>query len=439
MKPVVAIVGRPNVGKSTLFNRMIGWRKALVDDHPGVTRDRIYGDARWDDHSFTVVDTGGFSEFESAEFASLVRHQVIQAIEGAHAVIMLFDGREGVNPVDVDLVQRLRQADKPVFYAVNKIDGPEQESLLDEFAVLGVDPLYPLSSEHRYGMNDLMDALIAVLPDTGPEKETDRIRLAVIGRPNVGKSSLINRLVGDDRLVVSEVPGTTRDAVDIVCKVRGKEYLLIDTAGIRRKKQVYEKLEKFSVIKALRSLNRCHIALVMLDAAAGVTDQDVRIAGYAWERARACIILLNKWDLVEGKDSNTAERHVKAVKERIKFLDFAPTFTISALTGQRATTIFDWVEPVYQQFTMRTTTGQLNRIVGDIVAQKEPPFYRGRRIRFYYSTQTSAGPPTFVCFVNYPEGLHFSYKRYVTNRLREALGLDMSPMRLFFRKREKGR
>jgi len=227
--------------------------------------------------------------------------------------------------------------------------------------------------------------------------------------------------------------------VDIVCKVRGKEYLLIDTAGIRRKKQVYEKLEKFSVIKALRSLNRCHIALVMLDAAAGVTDQDVRIAGYAWERARACIILLNKWDLVEGKDSNTAERHVKAVKERIKFLDFAPTFTISALTGQRATTIFDWVEPVYQQFTMRTTTGQLNRIVGDIVAQKEPPFYRGRRIRFYYSTQTSAGPPTFVCFVNYPEGLHFSYKRYVTNRLREALGLDMSPMRLFFRKREKKR
>jgi GTP-binding protein len=408
-----------------------------VDDHPGVTRDRIYGDAWWDDLSFTVVDTGGFSEFESAEFASLVRHQVIQAIEGAHAVIMLFDGREGVNPVDVDLVQRLRQSGKPVFYAVNKIDGAEHETLLDDFAVLGVDPIYPLSAEHRYGMNDLMDALTAVLPDTGPEKETDPIRLAVIGRPNVGKSSLINRLVGDDRLVVSEIPGTTRDAVDIVCKVRGKEYLLIDTAGIRRKKQVYEKLEKFSIIKALRSLNRCHVALVMLDAVAGVTDQDVRIAGYAWERGRACIILLNKWDLVEGKDSNTAERHVKAVKERIKFLAFAPTLTISALTGQRATTIFDWVEPVYQQFTMRTTTGQLNRIIQNIVAQKDPPFYRGRRIRFYYSTQTSAGPPTFVCFVNYPEGLHFSYKRYVTNRLREALGLDMSPMRLFFRKREK--
>jgi GTP-binding protein len=437
MKPVVAIVGRPNVGKSTLFNRMIGSRKALVDDHPGVTRDRIYGDARWDDLSFTVVDTGGFSEFESAEFAPLVRHQVIQAIEGAHAVIMLFDGREGVNPVDVDLVQRLRQSDKPVFYAVNKIDGPEHESLLDDFAVLGVDPIYPLSAEHRYGLNDLMDALIAVLPDTGPEKETDPIRLAVIGRPNVGKSSLINRLVGDDRLVVSEIPGTTRDAVDIMCKVRGKEYLLIDTAGIRRKKQVYEKLEKFSIIKALRSLNRCHVALVILDAAAGVTDQDVRIAGYAWERGRACIILLNKWDLVEAKDSNTAEKHVKAVKERMKFLAFAPTFTISALTGQRATTVFDWVEPVYQQFTMRTTTGQLNRIIRDIVVQKEPPFYRGRQIRFYYSTQTLAGPPTFVCFVNYPEGLHFSYKRYVTNRLREALRLDMSPMRLFFRKREK--
>ena len=287
MKPIVAIVGRPNVGKSTLFNRMTRSRNALVDDVPGVTRDRIYGDAQWDEVSFTVVDTGGFSEFDSEQFVPLVRYQVMQAIEEADAIIMLFDGREGVTPVDTDLVQRLRQSDKPVFYGVNKIDGPRHESLLADFSVLGVDPLYPISAEDRYGMGDLMDALIAVLPRTTPETAADRVRLAVIGRPNVGKSSFINRLLGDKRLVVSDLPGTTRDAVDTICKVKGKEYVLIDTAGIRRKKRVREKLEKFSVIKALKSLNRCHIALVMMDAVQWVTDQDVRIAGYARERGRA--------------------------------------------------------------------------------------------------------------------------------------------------------
>jgi len=436
MKPIVAIVGRPNVGKSTLFNRITRSRKALVDNSPGVTRDRNYGDARWDDTSFTLVDTGGFSDFESDGFGALVRYQVMQAIEEADAIVMLFDGREGATPIDTDLVHELRRSSKPIFYGVNKIDGASHESLLSDFSVLGVDPLYPVSAEHGYGVHDLLDALTAVLPRSAPEAASDRIRLAVIGRPNVGKSSLINRLLGDERLVVSEIPGTTRDAVDTICKVNNKEYVLIDTAGIRRKGRVQKKLEKFSIIKALRSLNRCDIALVMMDAVEGVTDQDLRIVGYALERGRACIILLNKWDLVE-KDSKTAERYVNEVKDRFGFLKFAPILTISALTGQRAFKIFDYIESVYEQYSTRISTGRLNRIFEAIINQHQPPSYRGRRIKFYYSTQTSVAPPRFVCFVNYPEGIRLSYERYIINRLREGLGLDRTPIRLIFRKREK--
>jgi len=436
MKPIVAIVGRPNVGKSTLFNRITRSRKALVDNFPGVTRDRNYGDALWDDVPFTLVDTGGFSDFESEEFGSLVRYQVMQAIEEADAIVMLFDGREGVNPIDTDLVQRLRQSNKPVFYSVNKVDGPRHESLLSDFAVLGVDPFYPISAEHGYGLHDFMDALIAVLPQSAPEAAPGRIRLAVIGRPNVGKSSLINRLLGDERLVVSEIPGTTRDAIDTVCTVNKKEYVLIDTAGIRKKGRVRRKLEKFSIIKALKILNRCDIALVVIDAHEGVTNQDANIAGYAIERGRACILLLNKWDLVE-KDSMTAKRYVDKVRERLKFVRFAPVSTISALTGQRTFKIFDQVETVYKQYTTRVSTGRLNKIFETIINKHQPASYRGRRIKFYYATQVSAAPPRFVCFVNYPDGIHFSYERYVINQLREALGLDLSPIRLFFRKREK--
>jgi len=397
MKPIVAIVGRTNVGKSTLFNRMTRSRKALVDDFPGVTRDRIYGDARWDETSFTVVDTGGFSDFEPEELAPMIRYQVGQAIEEADAIIMLLDGREGLTTVDGDLVQRLRQSNKPVFYGVNKIDGPRHESVLTDFSVLGVGPFYPISAEHRYGVGDLMDALTAVLPQEAPETHSNRIRLAVVGRPNVGKSSLINGLLGDERLLVSQVPGTTRDSVDTICRVDGEEYVVIDTAGIRRKKKVQKKLEKFSVIKALKSLNRCHIALVMMDAVKGVTDQDVRIAGYSLESNRASIILLNKWDLVE-KDSTTAKKYVEEVKDRLKFLNFAPILTISALTGQRTLKIFDLVRPVYDQYTARVSTGRLNRVFQNIIDGHEPPVYRGRRIKLYYSTQASVAPP-HICLL----------------------------------------
>jgi GTP-binding protein len=411
-------------------------RKALVDDFPGVTRDRIYGDANWDDTPFTVVDTGGFSDFASEGLGPMVRYQVAQAIEEADAIIMLFDGREGITTLDQDLVTRLRQSRKPVFYGVNKIDGPRHESLLADFSILGIGPLYPISAEHRYGVGDLMDALTAVLSrgETAPRRK--QIRLAVIGRPNVGKSSFINRLLGDERLIVSEVPGTTRDSVDTVCTVKGEEYLLVDTAGIRRKKKVKRKLEKFSIIKALKSLDRCHIALVLMDAKKGITDQDVRIAGYPLERGRASIILLNKWDLVD-KDSVTAKDYVKRVKERLNFLSFAPVLTISALTGLRALKIFDLVKPVYEQYTSRVGTGQLNRVLETTVKQHQPPLYRGRRIKLFYGTQTSICPPTFVCFVNHPEAIHFSYERYIVNRLREALGLDKTPIKVLFRGRER--
>ena len=436
MKPIVAILGRPNVGKSTLFNRMTRSRNALVDDFPGVTRDRNYGDVEWDGTSFTVVDTGGFTDLESEELGPLVRHQVMVAIEEADALVLLLDGRQGLTPIDGDLVQRLRQSNKPVFYTVNKIDGPRQESSLSEFSALGVEPLYPVSAEHGYGLHDLMDALTASLPRSLPERPPDRIRLAVVGRPNVGKSSLINRLSGDERLVVSDVPGTTRDAIDIVCKVNGKDYLLIDMAGIRKKARVKKKLEKFSIIKALRSLDRCDIALIMMDAAEGVTDQDASIASYAVERGRACIILVNKWDLVD-KDQVTIKKYVAAMRERLKFLQFAPVLTISALTGQRILKIYEWVETVYEQYTRRISTGKLNRVFGAIVSRHPAPVYRRRRVRFYYATQVVSSPPTFVCFVNYPEGVNGSYARYLTNALREALSLDLTPIRLLFRKREK--
>ena len=436
MKPIVAIVGRPNVGKSTLFNRMTRSRKALVDDFPGVTRDRNYGEVRWDEISFTLVDTGGFSHAESEKLASLVTYQVMQAIEEADAIVVLLDGREGVTPVDKDLIQRLRQSDKRVFYTVNKIDGPRHELSLSDFSVLGVDSLHPVSAEHGYGVHDFMDALTAFLPQGTPEVLSGRVRLAVVGRPNVGKSSLINRLLGDERLVVSEIPGTTRDAIETVCTVNKKAYVLIDMAGIRRKARVRKKLEKFSMIKALRSLDQCDIALVMVDASEGVTDQDANIARYALERGRGCIVLLNKWDLVE-KDSIIAERYVDAVKERLKFLKFAPVLTISALTGQRVFKIFEWVESVYEQFTTRITTGRLNKALEAIVQKHQPAVYRGRRIKFYYAIQVVSAPPTFVCFVNYPDGIHFSYERYVINALRESLQLDLTPIRLVFRKREK--
>jgi len=437
MKPIVAIVGRPNVGKSTLFNRITRSRNALVDDFPGVTRDRHYGDARWNDVEFTLVDTGGFTEGD--DFADEIRLQVHQAIADADAIILLLDGKEGISPFDREMVDILRTVDKPVFYAVNKIDGAEQEVSLADFYQLGLETLYPLSAEHRYGVTDLLDDVIAEQagfvagPFEGPSREV--IRLAVVGRPNVGKSSLINRILGEKRLLVSDIPGTTRDAIDSLWEMNGKSYLLVDTAGIRRKGKVHRKLEKFSIIKALRSLDRCDVALIVMDAAEGVTDQDISIAGYAFERGCGCILLLNKWDLVE-KDSKTVKVYYERLREQAKFLNFAPAMTISALTGLRVRKIFTQVDEVYDQYARRITTGQLNKFLERAIEKNEPSLHRGKRIKFYYAAQISTQPPTIVCFVNYPQAVHFSYKRYLINQLREETGLDKTPIRIIFRQRE---
>ncbi|MGD2029514.1 MAG: ribosome biogenesis GTPase Der [Desulfobacterales bacterium] len=434
MKPIVAIVGRPNVGKSTFFNRVTGTRKALVDDFPGVTRDRHYGDATWDGIGFTLVDTGGFPDQNKDDFAHKIRFQIIQAIEDADVIILLLDGKHGISPFDEDIVKILRELTTPVFYAVNKIDGIEQEVKVYDFYSLGIEKLYPISAEHRYGISDFLDDLTSVLPKTVSDEAGDMIKLAVVGKPNVGKSSLINKILGQKRLLVSDTPGTTRDAIDSVCKINDTLYLLIDTAGIRRKAKVSKKLEKFSIIKALRSLDRCDVALIVIDAYDGITEQDITIAGYAYERGCGCIFLLNKWDIVE-KDSKTASKYYEQLRMQAKFLNFSPVITISALTGQRVMKIFGLVEEVFSQYSVRIGTGPLNKIFEQAIERTEPSLYRGRRIKFYYATQVSTKPPTFVCFVNYPDAVHFSYKRYLINQIREKAGLDKTPIRIIFRER----
>ncbi|MDP2644072.1 MAG: ribosome biogenesis GTPase Der [Desulfobacterales bacterium] len=431
----MAIIGRPNVGKSTFFNRVTRSRDALVDNVPGVTRDRIYRDVDWEGRQFTLVDTGGYVENDDDTFAAQIRLQIQQAVEVADVIILLLDGKGGVSPFDTDLLAVLRLVAKPVFYVVNKIDGVEKEGNLSEFYRLGLSGFYPVSAEQGYGIPDFLDALVLSLPEVAPELYADRVKVAVVGRPNVGKSSLINRLLGENRMVVSHIPGTTRDAIDTVCDHGGKKYLLIDTGGIRRKGRVSEKIEKFSVIKALKSLDRCDVALIVLDAAEGITDQDITIAGYAFERGCGCIFLLNKWDLM-GKDRKTEKKHAEHLRMAAKYLSFAPILTVSALNGLRVAQSFRLIDQVYRQYSSRIGTGKLNKIFQAAVEKNEPAMYRGRRIKFFYATQIGTRPPGVVCFVNYPEGIHFSYQRYLINQFRIGARLDKTPIRLIFRKRE---
>ena len=438
MKPIVAVVGRPNVGKSTFFNRVTKTKNALVDNFPGVTRDRNYGDASWNGVDFTLVDTGGFTKGDKGDFADQIRFQVNQAIEDADGIIVILDGKGGISPYDIEIIKLLRVITKPVFYAVNKIDGAEKEVNLYDFYRLGIEKLYPVSAEHGYGMNSFLDDLVCnpvlSLPETFSDDPQNIIKIAVVGRPNVGKSLLINRILGEERLLVSDISGTTRDAIDSVCQIDGNSYIMIDTAGIRRKAKVSKKLEKFSIIKALRSLDRCDVALMVIDAKEGITEQDINVAGYAFERGCACVMLLNKWDLVE-KNSKTTKKYYDQLRMEAKFLNFAPAMTISALTGQRVKKVFSLVEEVYGQYATRIGTGRINAILKLATDKNEPSLYRGNRIKFYYAIQVSTKPPSFVCFVNYPGAVHFSYKRYLINRIREEAGLDKTPIRLIFRKR----
>ena len=439
MKPVVAIVGRPNVGKSTLFNRLARRRKAIVIDQPGATRDRNYADCLWNGKACLLIDTGGFEPAATEGILVQMREQTQLAIEEADIIVFLLDGPQGLTPGDRAIAALLRGIEKPVFYAVNKIDGLKHETLSYEFYGLGVETLYPVSAQHGPGVAELMDDLARLMPATPEEEgEDERIRIAVIGKPNVGKSSLVNRLLGYERTIANPVPGTTRDAIDTPFSFRGRNYLLIDTAGIRRKSRVSLTLEKYSVIQAVKAVSRCDIALILIDAEEGVTEQDAKIAGLALESGTACIIVVNKWDRI-AKDNSTVGKYVMKIKDQMKFLDFAPILFVSALTGQRVAKIFAAVETVYGQYTRRVETPEVNRRVQEFLAANPPPQFRNRANPFNYVSQVAVKPPTFVFFVRDPRAIHFSYERYLANRLREAFAFDRVPLRLFFKKKTKER
>ncbi len=436
MLPIVAIVGRPNVGKSTLFNRLTRKRDALVDDIPGVTRDRLYATIKWNGRNLVLVDTGGFDSFShTGTLSEGVKKQVEAAIEDADLILLLFDGKTGPVLGDDELLGLLRRAEKKVLYAVNKIDGPEHDHLSLEFYSLGMDKVFPISSAHGYGIGSLMEQVIRDLPviEELPEEE-GRIKIAIIGRPNVGKSSLINRIIGSERLVVSELPGTTRDSVDISFERGGKSYLLIDTAGIRRRGRVKEKIEKFSIIKALKAINRCHISVILLESQAGVYDQDARICGYALERGRGMVIAFNKWDLIKNNPSLIKSLE-DSVDRQLGFVSFVPTANISALTGVRVKKLFKLIDKVWAQYDSRVPTPAVNRVLETIVKKHAPPLVGGRRAKFFYATQVSVHPPTFAIFVNRRDSIHASYEKYLANQFREQFGLHLIPVRMFFKER----
>ena len=435
MKPLIAIVGRPNVGKSTLFNRLSDTKKAIVIDEPGATRDRNYGESDWNGRYFRVVDTGGFEPLSKEQLLEQMRLQATMAIEEADAVIFIMDGGSGVTPADEEIASLLRRAEKPVFYVVNKIDNQKQEPKALDFYRLGVDMIYTISAQHGLGVGDLMDDVVKALPETEEEEEEgERIRVAVIGRPNVGKSSLVNALLGYERTIVDTTPGTTRDPIDTPFEVGGRKYTLIDTAGIRKKNRVSRRVENYSVVGVLKTLERCDVALLIVDAEQGVTEQDAKIAGLAYERGAAVVIVINKWDLLE-KDNSTFGRYVSHVRENLKYLGFAPIITVSALTGQRVSKIFEIIENVYDRYTRRVTTSVLNKSLETFMKQVPPPRYRGKANTIAYATQAGVKPPTFVIFAREPKAIHFSYERFLTNRIREDLGFDQVPIRLIFRKK----
>jgi GTPase len=437
MTAIIAIVGRPNVGKSTLFNRLSRSMDSIVDDQPGITRDRNYATVNWGGKSFIVVDTGGFDEQDDGPFSDQVRQQVIKAIEEADQILFMMDGRSGLVPADEEVAAILRRYNKKTYAVVNKIDSPEKENLLYDFYRLGVDTIYPLSSAHGYGLRTLMDDIAGAIPEDSDQIESpNQIRVAIIGKPNAGKSSLVNRILGHERMLVSEIPGTTRDSVDIRINRGEKEYLLIDTAGIRRKSKVSDKIDKFSMIKAIRSIERCHIAIIMIDAFEGISEQDARICGYALDRMRAVILAVNKWDLVKNDSERTKQLDLD-MDRQLQFVSYAPRVNISALTGERVNRIFEKIDAVYKQFDMRVNTNDVNRLIEEMILKRPPPLVGRTRLKFYYATQTGTRPPTFVLFVNHPKAVHFSYERFIVNQIRSNLGLENIPVRVVFRERKR--
>ena len=439
MKPIVAIVGRPNVGKSTLFNRIIGRRKAMVDDQPGVTRDRNYGNVSRFDVPFILIDTGGFEPETSDRLLQQMREQSQLAMEEADVILFVMDGRDGLTPPDVEVAEMLRRVDKPVFHVINKIDGDSHELGVGDFYSLGVQNVFTVSAEHNRGIGDLMDEVIRSFPPGEVALEDEEVtRIAVVGRPNVGKSSLVNRLLGYERVVANPTPGTTRDSIDTYFTCNRKPYRLIDTAGIRRKGKTVLKIEKYSVVDALRSIERADVVLIVLNAEEGVTEQDTKIAGYAYEAGRGCIFVVNKWDAVT-KDNATVGAFIEKIRMEFKYLPFAPILFVSALSGQRTGQIIAEVDKVMAQYAKRVPTAELNRIFADAVAIHPPPMFQGRPVKLYYATQASTKPPTFIVFANRTDAIHFSYERYLANKLREAFGFTGTPLRLIFKGKDRGK
>ena len=438
MKPIVAVVGRPNVGKSTLFNKIVGKRVSIVADTPGVTRDRIYADAEWSGKQFKLVDTGGIEPSTGSEILSLMRSQADIAIETADVIIFVVNVKEGMTAADRDVAVMLRKSGKPVVLACNKCDSPGQPPLeMYDFYNLALGDPIPVSSVHGMGFGDLLDAVTENFDETMyVSEDEDIIKIAVVGKPNAGKSSFVNKVLGENRLIVSPVAGTTRDSIDTVVKYNDESFLIIDTAGMRKRGKVEEDIERYSVIRALSSIDRADVCMLMIDASEGVTEQDTKIAGYIHENGKACLVAVNKWDLIE-KNTKTMNDFRMDVQEKLGFMLYAPIVFISALTGQRIGKVFEMAKYVHNQSAMRISTGMLNDVVNDATARVQPPSDKGKRLKIYYLTQTGIKPPTFVLFVNDKKLAHFSYIRYLENQLRTTFGFEGSAIKFILREKDK--
>lgn len=435
-KPIIAIVGRPNVGKSTLFNKIAGTRISIVDDTPGVTRDRVFADAEWLGREFTLIDTGGIEPKADDEILIQMRAQAQLAIDMAHVVIFMVNVRDGLTATDKDVASMLIKSNKPIILAVNKIDNTGEPPMdFYEFYNLGLGEPFAISSTHGLGVGDLLDEASKYFPPADEsDADDDVIKVAIVGKPNAGKSSLINRILGEDRVIVTNIAGTTRDAIDTYYEHNGQRYMFIDTAGIRRKSKVDEQIERYSVIRAYAAVERSDVCIIMIDGSEGITEQDSKIAGFVHESGKASIVVVNKWDIVE-KETNTMKNYKLDIMDTLAFMQYAPVHFISAKTGSRVDAVFEMIKDVAEQNSRRITTGMLNDVIGEATAKVQPPSDKGKRLRIYYATQASNKPPTFVIFVNKAELFHFSYQRYIENQLRSAFGFEGTPIHFIIRER----